>query len=198
MLMTPSHATISRLRISGPLLSEAEIEETRKAIDWGIHKIWEKDDPSLRDVIWFCLQDAVSTMKRWPDRERGWLASADRSQWPEIVHSIQELYEAELQRLIDAKMSKEEAPPPRLTITDPTAKNRALTVLGWLRFVQGKNVRRDRQVVLALAGGASLKSIRHQLMTRVDTDRAVYMVRDKVLWHVARSIQNFLTFRISA
>lgn len=179
------------LAIQYPPEDEKTAQETRKALDWGKTKVSaDGSKTSLSDVIWRLLQDAADTLARLPDRERGWLLSADRASWPEIYHSARERWEAEQQRLVDLKESPEEIYLPRLGVTDPTAIPRMLTVLGWLQHVRARTPhrqKRDKLVVLALAQGQSLKSVR-RLMLGECTDRAIYMVRSKVLGQITSAI----------
>ncbi len=42
-------------------------------------------DPGLEAVAWELLLEAADTLKRLPDRERGWLATCDRSAWPSVL-----------------------------------------------------------------------------------------------------------------
>jgi hypothetical protein len=173
-------------------LSRADREalETRKALQWAGDKLRHegRTSPSLNVLVWRCLQDAAETLARLPDRERTWLLSADRSGWPEVIHTAKERFEAELQRLTDVKMSKEEMPLPRLAITDPTATNRMLTVLSWLRHVRGKYVRNNQMVVLALAQGQPYRAVR-RFMPRSDcTDFAITAVKGKVLKQIGHAL----------
>lgn len=177
-----------------------KLAETRKAIDAGIALLradgYQASFPeSLSSIVWRLLQEAADTLARLPDRERVWLLAADRVAWPEVLHTAQEQYEAELQRLTDARMSKEEIPLPRLAISDPGAVSRMLVVLDWLQFVRARTptrVKRDKMVVLALAQGQPIKSVR-RLMLRDVSDYAILAVKGKVL----KQIKDALLYRLS-
>jgi hypothetical protein len=191
--MMPQVAT--RLPPARPKLTQ----ESRKAIEAGMDLLrsegYQVSFPeSLPSIVWRLLREAADTLARLPDRERVWLLAADRVAWPEVLHTAQEMYEAELQRLTDTRMSKEETPIRRLSITNPGAVSRMLVVLDWLQYVRARTeirVKRDKLVVLALAQGQSLKSVR-RLMLGDRTDRAIYMVRSKVLSQIVGGLRNFL------
>lgn len=175
-------------------LAEADPDSV-KALNWGLARVNDcRPEQKLRDAVWRLLQDAADTLARLPDRERGWLLSADRAAWPEVWHSAQERYEAELQRLQDGKMSKEETPLRRGAITDPTAIPRMLTVLGWLQYVRARTPireKRDKLVVLAMAQGQTMRSIR-RLMLGDKSDGAARMVKQKVLGQICWALQNLV------
>jgi hypothetical protein len=184
------------LGITGRPPSTREIEETRKALREGIDMLRREGSPkpSLRALIWRLLQDAAETMARLPDNERRFLLAGDRIGWPEVIHTEQERFEAEVHRLTDLKMSKEEGPPPRLSITDPSAPSRALTVYGWLRHVRARTLRglrRDKCVVIGLAGGLSPRRIRVMYFPRDAGDSAVTMVKQKVLSQLEDALRGF-------
>lgn len=42
-------------------------------------------EPTLEAVAWELLLEAADTLRRLPDRERGWLAACDRSAWPPVL-----------------------------------------------------------------------------------------------------------------
>lgn len=182
---------LSRLAIHSPSWMAQDAQETRKALDWAAARLTMKGQSAslelrLRDIIWECLEDAADTLSRLPDRERGWLTSADRSCWPEVHHTAQEHYEAELQRLTDLKEERQQTPLRRLAITDPSAIPRMLTVLGWLQHVRARNFlreKRDKLIVLAMAQGQPRNVIR-RLMLGDRSDSAARMVKQKVLGQI--------------
>jgi hypothetical protein len=169
----------------------SDARETLKALQAGADMLraegYQLGFPeSLNGIVWRLLQEAADTLSRLPDRERGWLMAGDRIAWPTVIHSAQEQYEAELQRLIDLKEEKSLTRLPKLPIADPTAIPRMLTVLSWLRFVRARNlqrVKRDRLVVLAMAQGQPQRVIR-RLMLGDKGDSAARMVKQKVLKHI--------------
>lgn len=182
---------LDRLRVSGPPPKSREVEESRKALSEGlaICRAEGVHEPSLRVVVWRLLQDASETLARLPDRERGWLLSTSRAMWPEVVRTAQERFEVERERLTDG-LGKDDDYRPRLTITDPTATRRMLTVLGWLQFVKARTaarIKRDKLVTLSLALGRSYRSVR-PLMGRETSDSAIMSVRGKVVKQIAEAL----------
>lgn len=174
--------------------------DAKKAVEWGARALHREGrivtlPGALPDVIWRLFQDAAQTLSKLPDRESVWLLSHERSGWPEVAHTAQELYEAELQRLVDLQ-ERTETVLSRLPITDPTAIPRMLTVLEWLRFVTAynfKNIKRDKLVVLALASGQSCDVVSRRLMgTR--TPSAAHMVKKKVCGQIALQLKSACGF----
>lgn len=181
---------IERVSIAPRPPSREEVASARKAIQQG-HDILRAEGltkPPLKIVIWRLMQDAVETLKRMPDRERAWLSSAARSAWPAVVHTAQEMFEAEVHRLTDLKMSKEEAPLPRLSITDPSAPSRMLTVLGWLRFMQGKNLVRDKGVIMELAAGIGPSKVRYRYFRGDSSESTVRWVKQKSVAQIEQAL----------
>src|SRR5262245_41668826 len=122
------------LRVSGPGLSDAEKADIHKAI---ARARWVMPKGSLPELVWWLFEEAMDTHKRMPNGH-----ATPLSRWPPIWHTPRERWEAEVQRLADLKISKEEPPLPRFPISDPTAIDRMLVVLGWLRYVRSKNLDR--------------------------------------------------------
>lgn len=177
-----SFATTNKLRVSGPQPSASEITDTRRAVQ---HGRTLAADSKLTAIVWELFKEAMETHRRIPDRERGWLANGTR--WPSVYHTIQERWEADLQRLIDLKMSPELAPLPRVEITDPSAIPRMLVVMGWLRYVKGKNVQRDKTVFLELAAGKPARFVRRHFWAHC-ADSTLSMTKDRVLRHISVAI----------
>lgn len=184
-----SNMMLAALSIKTSSTDSRMAQETRRAIQWGYDRMGPE---SLQRIIWRLLEDAADTLARLPDRERGWLLSADRACWPEVYHTAQERFEAETQRLTDLKMSKEEVPLPRLAITDPSAIPRMLTVLSWLQYVRARTSmreKRDKLIVLAMAQGQSMRSVK-RLMLGERSDSAARMVKQKVLAQIEAAIKS--------
>lgn len=184
---------IEGLHIGAPNASPREVENTRKALQEGrdILRREGQPQPSLRALVWRLLQDAVETLARVRDPDLRFLLAGERIGWPEVVHTEQERFEAEVQRLTDLKMSKEQVPLPRLAITDTTAERRMHTVLGWLRHVRGRKSRRDQRIALELAANISVVRVRNRYLGKDFTDSAIRMVKDKVLQHICEALSNF-------
>lgn len=176
-------------------------QETRKAIEAGIDLLraegYQVSFPeSLSSIVWRLLVEATDTLRRLPDREKGWLMAGDRIAWPEVIHSAQEHYEAELQRLVDLKMSKELAPLPRLAVADPAAIPRMLTVLSWLRYYTARKtsmsriskLQQEKRAMLEWALGAPTKRVRYLLGG--GSRNKPYMVRQRFLEHICRGVEH--------
>lgn len=184
-------ALTERLRISPtPVLSAEEAVATRRAFEAAR---WRAGTDTVPGLVWWLFQEAMETHRRLRDPETRYLTAGERVGWPTVVHTPQEIWEAELQRLIDTKMSREEAPLPRLAISDPTAEERMLTVLGWLKFTKGKTehqVRRDRNVFLALAKGMPPRVVKRYFHGYC-ADSTVKMTKQRVLQHIARAVEPY-------
>lgn len=173
----------------------SQCHENLAALEWAGQRLGEAPLPRL---VWRCLEDAVDTLRRMPDREQAYLLSGDHISWPTVVHTAQERYEAEVQRLADAKMSKEEPPLRWLPISDPTAIPRMLTVLGWLRYVRVRRgspqsrVKRDQVIVLAMAQGWSAARVQKKYLPHL-TESAAKMVKQKVVNQIAGTLSSQLT-----
>lgn len=183
-------ALANRLRVSGPAPSPVEITETRRAID---RARLMADTVALTGLIWWLFQEAMETHRRLPDPDGRYLSAGDRIVWPTVRHTPQEIWEADLQRLVDVKMSKEEAPLPRFAISDPTAVDRMLTVLSWLKYVKAKTryqVERDKIVFLALASGKPPRLVRRYFHWNC-ADRTIGMTKTRVLQHISTGIRPY-------
>lgn len=200
MLMI-ARETINKLRVSGPLPSDAEVKEARRAYQDGIDMLAREgvSAPSPESVVWRLMKDAAQTEARMPDREKGWLLSHGRSIWPELALASEECrkveWEISLEELAGVRLRDTNAPAPRLTITDPAAVSRWLVVQGWLRYVKARNPQRDKAIVLARARGVSAREICRMMGGRLG-DRAIEMVREKVLRHIIEGLRaaNLLDF----
>jgi len=186
-----------QLSVSG-LVRRPEFEqEAQRAIAWGARALEREGRPvelpaGLAAVVWRLLQDAVDTLSRLPDRERVWLSSAERAAWPQVIHTPQEHYEAELQRIVELKEEPEKTKLRRLAVTDPTAINRMLVALDWLRFVTAynfKNIKRDKKIVLALASGQSESYVARWIMG-ARTPQAAHHVKNKVVGQIALALKS--------
>lgn len=191
------------LQVSAAILDRHETRRAElaadavKALAWGIRALEREGQPvtlpgGLGRVVWRLLQDASDTLARLPDRERVWLLSAERACWPEVWRSAQERFENAVHQLADLKLSKEDTPLPRLTISDPSAIPRMLTVLDWLQHVRARTpnrAKRDKLVVLAMAQGQSMQRVR-RLMLGDRGDSAARMVKIKVLSQISTALKS--------
>lgn len=188
----------AQLSVTGRVKRPTFDQEAQRALAWGFRVVELEHgrrtiSEALKLVVWKLLENAADTLARLPDRERVWLTSCDRAGWPEVVHSAQELYEANLQRLVDLR-EQTETRLPRQAVTDPTAIPRMLTVLDWLQFVRGRRVKRDKMIVLAMAGGMSQNYAARRFMGD-KTGQAAYMVKQKVVAQIAQGLRGACNLR---
>lgn len=184
---------LDALRISGPARSHREAAEAKRALREGVELLRQEGrcTPSLQAVVWRLLQDAAETLSRIEDPEQKWRRSGLISNWPPVIHTAKEDFEAETFRQAKLREDKRDTRLPRLGLSDPRAESRMMTVLGWLQHVRSRSpylVKRDKLVVLALAGGLGPKRTRMIFFPPDTSDSAVNMVKRKVLWHIARGL----------
>jgi hypothetical protein len=115
-------------------------------------------DPTLRDAVWELLLEAGDTLRRLPNRERGWLTAASRAHWPDHLRDV----------------AAESAS--RLPAASGEAIDRLDSVLVWLPQAAGANPRRDLAVLFGLACGVRVAVLRRSLGCG---RRTVYDVRDR-------------------
>lgn len=116
--------------------------------------------PRLQDAVWELLLEAGDTLRRLPDRERGWLTAASRVHWPDFVSK--EAGEA----------------PPRPAPAERAAIDRLDTVLAWLPLAAGTRWERDLAVLLGLACGLRVVVLRRRIGCG---RRTIYDVRDRCI-----------------
>ena len=115
-------------------------------------------DPALRDAVWELLLEAGDTLRRLPNRERGWLTAASRAHWPDHLRDVPS------------------ESPSRLPAASGEAIDRLDSVLVWLRQAAGSNPKRDLTVLFGLACGVRVAVLRRSLGCG---RRTVYDVRDR-------------------
>ena len=131
-------------------------------------------EPSLKDAVWELLVEAADTLKRQPNRERGWLTASSRAHWPAFVRDI----EAEV-----AAPQRREPGPARYAAASAGAIDRMDMVLAWLSHAGGSKGRRDIAVLFGLACGLRVASLR----TRFGCGRrTIYDIRDRSLARLCR------------
>lgn len=172
--------------------------QIREALDAGVQLAQSNglDSPSIQDAVWELIREAVATLKSLPDRERQWLSSVSRSAWPDIPQPIRDQI-----AMFNARVEhNKENSGDKIDIYDRTvmrhvasaqALDRMLLVLDWLRLARTKNTKRDRQIVLALAGGMPPGRARRRFMPHASSAQAVRHVRSRVL----RQIEDKLSSR---
>ncbi len=126
-------------------------------------------EPGLRDAVWELLLEAADTLRRLPDRERGWLTAASRAHWPDYLRDSAAAVAAG-----DAAAPAGARPAPARAV----AIDRLDTVLAWLPQAGGANPRRDVAVLFGLASGLRVATLRRGLGCG---RRTVYDVRDRGL-----------------
>jgi len=122
-----------------------------------------RDAPGLRDAVWELLLEAGDTLRRLPDRERGWLTAATRAHWPDYLRDGVEEAGAAAPRVRRAPASGE-------------AIDRLDTVLAWLLQAAGSDPKRDITILFGLACGVKVAFLRRHLGCG---RRTVYDVRDR-------------------
>ena len=140
-----------------------------------------RQDPTLRDAVWELLLEAGDTLRRLPNKERGWLTAASRAHWPDYARSSA----VELQSAIGGAAGER----PRLSPASTEAIDRLDTVLTWLPQAAGKQAKRDVAILFALACGLRVATLRRNLGCG---RRTIYDVRDRGIaricgWLRARS-----------
>ena len=117
-----------------------------------------RDAPTLRDAVWELMLEAGDTLKRLPDRERGWLTAVARGHWPDYARSAA------------ADAGGRPAP------ASAAAIDRLDCLLAWLPQGAGTNAKRDMAVLFGLACGVRVAVLRRHLGCG---RRTVYDVRDR-------------------
>lgn len=125
-----------------------------------------RENPTLRDGVWELLMEAADTLKRLPNRERGWLTASSRVHWPEML------------REFGAGYQRHSASAPRLLPASPAAIDRMDEVLLWLVHAAGAKPQRDIGVLFGLACGVKVAFLRDRYGC---ARRTVYDVRDRAL-----------------
>lgn len=127
--------------------------------------------PTLRDAVWELLLEAGDTLRRLPNRERGWLTGAARAHWPDYVRNTAEEFAGAVGRA-DGEGAVALRPAP----ASAEAIDRLDTVLAWLPHAAGANPRRDVSILFGLACGLRVATLRRSLGCG---RRTVYDVRDR-------------------
>ena len=175
-------------------LSEADRAATKAAIEAG-KKL--SGLTSLRSVIWWLLQEAVQTERRFSNREHALLTKLVAR--PQLAPTAIERWIEERGRL--ALLDTEHELANEVMIAERGAVDRYLVVMSWLNVVNDRSRQpaRDKAITLDFARRRRVAEIRNRYM-RQHTDRAVELVRDRVLVlverHVAENVNgtSFLDF----
>lgn len=186
------------LRISGPRASPEEVRSSKKAVEQGRDLLrWEgSPSPTHQAVIWRLLIDAVETLQNLKDPETRW-RNGSHILWPTVMHSSQEMFEAETFRLTVLKEERGQPPPPRLGNSDSEAEPRMMTVLSWLKHIHSRSphlVKRDKMIVLSLASGKGPLRTRMAYFPHDTSDSAVRWVKFKALRQIEEALTGMHVF----
>lgn len=130
-----------------------------------------REEPTLRDAVWELLVEAADTLRRLPNRERGWLTAATRAHWPDYVRNTAEAFAGAVgPEPAEARGSLRPAP------ARAEAIDRMDTVLLWLPQAGGRDARRDVAVLFGLACGLRVSRLRREFGCG---RRTVYDIRDR-------------------
>jgi Domain of unknown function (DUF6362) len=130
--------------------------------------------PRLRDAVWTLLLEAGDTLRRLPNRERGWLTAASRSHWPDYLRSAAE-------ELAGGAAAARTAP------AQPAAIDRLDTVLAWLAYVGGPRQQRDQAILFGLACGVKVAALRQRFGCG---RRTVYDARDRAIARICGRLRD--------
>jgi hypothetical protein len=184
-----------------PSRAATEAQETRKALAWAKDKLRQEgrleENPKLSDLIWRLLQDAAEQESRLSDKHRVWLHSSDRVCWPELARPSEDnrAIEQQIQNEIEILRTRTSDGWNPVIVASHPNEQRMHTVLAWFGAIQSRwksrhRWERDKFAMLWLARGVSVKTVREKFM-RNQTDRSVYMVRDKVIAHIADKVWRY-------
>lgn len=147
--------------------------------------------PSKRAVIWFLLEDAMRTNRLLPDRERTWLLSANRSQWPEIARTAKERWEVEREQItegIDPGLPRNG----HQGELDPGAVNRFFVALDWRKYIRARTtVTADENwaLLLRLASGVPPKRLRDDVEHRGMSRNMVNSIKIRCLRQIEAGLE---------
>lgn len=158
-------------------MAEAARQPSERAVAQGLAlaRAAGREAPSLRDAVWEVLLEAGDTLKRLPDRERGWLTAASRAHWPACLGDA-----------VGVAAGAAKAPL-RPGPAGAEAIDRLDTVLAWLPWAAGRDPRhsnsgrakhanREVAALFGLACGLRVARLQHGLGCG---RRTVYDLRDR-------------------
>jgi hypothetical protein len=146
------------------------------------------DRASYRQMIWLLLSDSLDVLDRVPDQERRWLTSGTRSGgWNAVGLTKAELIEIERLRIMSAMM-----PFDGTTKVMPQRDDveRAIDVVGWLRFVSVGDDHSLQKAAVLLAKGAQDMAIK-VAGRRGRSRQATYEIRTQVVGRIVRGLRDF-------
>lgn len=130
-----------------------------------------REEPTLRDAVWELLVEAADTLRRLPNRERGWLTAATRAHWPDYLRNTAEAFAGTVGADAAGVQRSLRPAPARAEAID-----RMDTVLLWLPQAGGRDARRDVAVLFGLACGLKVSRLRREFGCG---RRTVYDIRDR-------------------
>jgi hypothetical protein len=142
---------------------------------------------SYRQLIWLLLSDSLDVLDRVPDQERRWLSSGTRSGgWNAVGLTKAELIEIERIRIMSAMM-----PFDGTTKVQPQRDDveRAVDVVGWLRFTSKGDDHRLQKAAVLLAKGAQDMAIK-VAGKRGRSSQAAYEIRTQVIGRILRGLRD--------
>ncbi|MGF1594784.1 MAG: hypothetical protein ACFCUW_16000 [Kiloniellaceae bacterium] len=156
--------------------TRSELRRIEAAVRHGLHLAAEagRESPGLRDAVWELLLEAGDTLKRLPDRERGWLTAATRAHWPDSLSGVGEVLIGGAPGGATAGTGPARRPGP----AGGEAIDRLDTVLPWLPLAAGRNRGREVAVLFGLACGLRVAALRRFFGCGRST---VYDLRDRGL-----------------
>ena len=148
----------------------------RMAVAHGLRLAAEagRREPALRDAVWELLIEAADTLRRQPNRERGWLTATSRAHWPAFVRDI----DADT-----ASVPQTGSDGFRFAPASAGAIDRMDMVLTWLSHAGGSKGRRDAAVLFGLACGLRVAKLRARFGCG---RRTIYDIRDRSLTRLCR------------
>ncbi|MBX3504436.1 MAG: hypothetical protein KF895_03080 [Parvibaculum sp.] len=173
--------------------TSTEAMKTRAAI-WHGYLLAEqdgKDRPALTDAIWYLLTEAARTMDSLPDKERGWLRTGSRASWPANTHTPIQEWTAIWNERMQSGIAPYDAPKITKAGADPAAIDRMLTVMGWLKYINGKGNRRARMLqrfIIIAAEGRPPHVLRRVI--GVKTAQGVRDIKRKALRDIASALKS--------
>lgn len=143
---------------------------------------------SYRQLVWLLLSDSLDVLDRIPDQERRWLSSGTRSGgWSAVGLTKNELIEIERLRIMSGMM-----PFDGTTKVMPQRDDveRAVDVVGWLRFVSKGDDHSLQKAAVLLAKGAQDMAIK-VAGRRGRSSQAAYEIRTQVVGRILRGLRDF-------
>ncbi|KOX53857.1 hypothetical protein ADL19_14890 [Streptomyces purpurogeneiscleroticus] len=140
-------------------------------------------------MIWLLLSDSLDVLDRVPDQERRWLSSGTRSGgWSSVGLTKAELIEIERLRIMSAMM-----PFDGTTKVMPQRDDvdRAVDVVGWLRFLSKGDDHSLQKAAVLLAKGAQDMAIKLAGKPGRRQRQTAYEIRTQVVGRIVMGLRDF-------